>query len=432
MAYTYDDFVSAANSAGLMKQFTDSDLQIAQNSPEFGISMLGILKDGTNATTAEQKLLATEAANQLRKTYGSFGQIAPYNGTYDSQIKDLIDKTNNYGAFQYGNETAYQKLLESVTNPEGFQYDPETDPMWSAYKKASLREGERASANALAQASAASGGRASSYALTAAQQAANYYASQLGDLLPTLQQNAYQQYLSEFEKKISSLDALQSDRGIAYDEWLNNYNMLQTALGNLQSQNQTEYQQYLNAMDMAKNEGELTPDREVTEDPGNGLLQGALLGALGQQLTAPTGKQPEDMGYQPGTNAKNIIKSLESMRGMMGSETGIANSIVTYATQGRITMDDAEYMLKYFGYDPKRYLTVPENEVNADNRVLVGDKYLTWSEILEGVNNGTILEEYDEGTGKYRYAYAPNKGSGGQPVINRIGKKNFATTQMNF
>ena len=502
MAYTYDDFVTAANSAGLLKQFTDSDLQIAQKSPEFGLSMLGVLKDGNSATTAEQKLLATEAANQLRKTYGSFGQITPYSGTYDTQIKDLINKTNNYGAFQYGgqnayqqaldkvtgygdfqygNETAYQKMLESVTNPESFRYNPEEDPTWNAYKKASLREGERASANALAQASAASGGRASSYALTAAQQAANYYASQLGDLLPTLQQNAYQQYLSEFEKKLSSLGVLQSDRGNAYDEWLNrynllqnnlsalqsdrnasyeewwnNFNMLQTALGNLQSQNQTEYQQYLNAMDMANQSQQQAYDRayQLEQDKAaqeqktytNALALYQALGyatpEIAEILGIPAGKggtcdntgtvappvqnaplfsnstdfsneslsteqikqmqnyfgveadgmwgnqsanaaggrtaqqawdyyqqlvnnkpvQPgkltkpgRDISKQSAT-VQNLIRSLESMDGMKVEKNEVPGTIIEYAMKNRITMDEAEYMLKYFGYDPEDFI----------------------------------------------------------------------------
>ena len=65
-----------------------------------------------------------------------------------------------------------------------------------------------------------------------------------------------------------------------------------------------------------------------------------------------TNASGEGGGYTPGEQVQRQIRSLESMRGQMGGETAIANSIVALGETGRITMDDAEYMLRYFGYDP--------------------------------------------------------------------------------
>ena len=45
MAYTYDDFVKAANQSGLMGQFSQDDLNLAQKYPEFGLSVLSLKKD---------------------------------------------------------------------------------------------------------------------------------------------------------------------------------------------------------------------------------------------------------------------------------------------------------------------------------------------------------------------------------------------------
>ena len=72
MAYTYDDFVKAANQSGLMGQFSQDDLNLAQKYPEFGLSVLSLKKDYNNAATAEQRLLANQAANELRKSYGNY------------------------------------------------------------------------------------------------------------------------------------------------------------------------------------------------------------------------------------------------------------------------------------------------------------------------------------------------------------------------
>lgn len=221
MAYTYDDFVTAANTAGYLDQFTEQDMEAARRDPQYGLSMLSLKKDAANATTAEQRLLAQEAQNQLRSGAGGTG-------------------------FSYAGQDAYQKLLDSVANHSPFQYDLEADPNWGAYKKAYMREGDRASANALAQAAAASGGRVSSWATTAAQQAGNYYAGQLTDMIPNLQQSAYAQYLSDFNKQLESLGALQSDRAFDYQAWMDefarNYQQERDRLADEQWQKEFEYQ----------------------------------------------------------------------------------------------------------------------------------------------------------------------------------------------
>jgi len=252
MAYTYDDFVAAANKTGAMNRFSKNDLTVAQRNPEYGMSMLGLMQDISKANTDEQRLLATEAANQMRKNYGVYGtgdapQDQGYASSYGSAISDLMGKLDNYGSFGYEGQEAYRKLLDSIANQQPFSYDPQADPSWGSYKKAYMREGDRASANALAQASAASGGRASSYAMTAAQQAGNYYAGQLADALPALEQNAYARYLDDLNRRVTGLGALESDRAFDYQDWMTQYEMLQNQLGNYQNQDATDYQRYLDA-----------------------------------------------------------------------------------------------------------------------------------------------------------------------------------------
>lgn len=180
--YTYDDFLREADKAGVTKRFSPEELATAQKSPEFGISMVGLLRDQQQASTAEQRLLATEAANQMRQSYGL--QNAP---STTPQVS--------------GGQDNYAGLLDQANAQGSFLYDPEKDPVWSAYKKQYAREGERAGANAMAQAAAMSGGIPSSYAVTAGQQAGNYYAGQMSDIIPELEQNAYQRYLAEQDLK---------------------------------------------------------------------------------------------------------------------------------------------------------------------------------------------------------------------------------------
>lgn len=276
MAYTYDDFVNAANQSGLMGQFSQDDLNLAQKYPEFGLSVLSLKKDYNNATTAEQRLLANQAANELRKSYGNYSGGAD-GGSFRLESKlnrradDLLDRLGSFGSFSYDEAPTYENafaqqqkdLLDRILNREDFSWSKETDPQWSSYKKSYLREGDRATANALAQASAASGGRPSSYAVNAATQAGDYYATKLNDMIPTLYQQAYERYLDEYNMKLKDLNAVNqqeqldyakyldrlgqfnTDRGFAYQNYADDYDRLRSQLADVQGQDQIDYARYL-------------------------------------------------------------------------------------------------------------------------------------------------------------------------------------------
>lgn len=276
MAYTYDDFVKAANQSGLMGQFSQDDLNLAQKYPEFGLSVLSLKKDYNNATTAEQRLLANQAANELRKSYGNYSGGAD-GGSFRLESKlnrrsdDLLDQLGSFGSFSYGEAPTYENtfaqqqkdLLDRILNREDFSWSKETDPQWSSYKKSYLREGDRATANALAQASAASGGRPSSYAVNAATQAGDYYATKLNDVIPTLYQQAYERYLDEYNMKLKDLNTVNqqeqldyakyldrlgqfnTDRGFAYQNYADDYDRLRSQLADVQGQDQIDYARYL-------------------------------------------------------------------------------------------------------------------------------------------------------------------------------------------
>ncbi len=198
MAYTYDDFIKAANASGRLNRFGKNDLQIAQSNPEYGLSMLKLMQDEDSATSDEARLLARTAADQLRKTYGSV------QSTYVDPYGDKITG-----------------LLNEVGNPADFSYDKEKDPNYQAFKKTYLREGERASEDAIAKASAATGGVPSSYAVTAATQAGDYYAAKLADAVPELEQNAYARYLQEIAQKQQELENYQGQSAADYTRYLN-------------------------------------------------------------------------------------------------------------------------------------------------------------------------------------------------------------------
>lgn len=291
--FTYDQFRQAAQNSGLLGQFSQGDLDLAQKNPDFGMSILTQKQNYANAATDAERAAANRRAEELRASYGNYtggkdgsgftltplspgsftyDKAPTYTGSYDSNINDLWNQQLNYGSFTYADAPTYtnryddtiQDLIQDILNREDFSYDPATDPLYQNYRKQYTREGQRATEDALGAASAASGGLPSSYASTAAGQAGNYYAAQMTDKIPELYQLAYNQYLNDYNMQLSDLGVVQgaeqsdydkylnqlsqynTDRNFDYNAWRDQYNIinnnLQTALG----MSDSEYNRYLN------------------------------------------------------------------------------------------------------------------------------------------------------------------------------------------
>lgn len=292
--YTYEDFTKAATAAGLMGNFSEADLRLAQSNPDAGMSILQYKQDYRNATTDEARALANLGAEGVRSSYGNYtggndgggfyldplspgsfnaGTAPTYTNNYAGDIAALYEQQKNYGSYDYGipqpeytnrYDATIQDLLGQIVNREEFSYDPAADPLYGQYRKQYAREGQRATADALGAAAAASGGIASSYANTAAAQAGNYYAAQMTDKIPELYQLAYNKYLSDYNMKLSDLGAVQgaeqsdydkflnelqqynTNRTFDYNAWLDEYNMINNNLQTASGLEQLEYTKYLN------------------------------------------------------------------------------------------------------------------------------------------------------------------------------------------
>ena len=329
--YTYDQFQQAAQNSGLLGQFSQSDLLLAQRNPDAGMSILTEKQNFANATTDEERAQANKRAEAIRASYGNYTggrdgsgftltplspgsftyEDAPsYTGTYDGNISDLWDQQLNYGDFTYADAPTYnnrydatiQEMIQGILDREDFSYDPATDPLYQNYRKQYTREGDRATADALGAAAAASGGIPSSYASTAAGQAANYYAAQMTDKIPELYQLAYNKYLNDYQMDLSDLGVVQgaeqsdydkylnqlnqynTDRNFDYNVWRDQYNMinnnLQTALG----LSNNEYDRYLNELNQYNTDrnfyyNQLLDEIDSQTNERNEALNNALIAA---------------------------------------------------------------------------------------------------------------------------------------------------------
>ena len=482
MPYSYDDFLSAATSSGLLGEFSQADLETAQRYPEFGLSILSLKKDYHDAATDEQRLLANEAANQLRSSYGNYrggddGSRYYSQGKIPGQIDAILDQINNFGSFSfdqeapvYDNQYAEQQqaLLDAILNRPDFTWSKETDPLWGSYKKSYLREGDRATANALAQASAASGGRPSTAAVTAATQAGDYYATQLNDIIPTLYQQAYDRYLNEYSMMLQDLGAVNTqeqldyakyldqltqyntDRNFAYDTYLGDFNILQGQLASLQGQDDVDYGRYLDTINLGIQRDETEYQRQQQDQAlvqaqvdailaAGGTPSAELVGASGysseyiQALEDAYRREAAERtsvssggggrggsggsGYDNGGLTTTQIQQMQTALGvtpdgMWGPETqaaagGLSADQAWAIMSGGETGNGGGETADGGGEDPGASVT---NQTGDGWIRVAGYSRITWQELEAMVTRGEIIETYNPETGKYSYRKNPDYG----------------------
>ena len=399
--FTYDGFLTAASNAGLLGEFSQADLDTAKKYPEFGYSILGLKQDIHKATTPEAKLLANEAANQLRSSYGGYtggkyGADYISDGKIPNQIDSVLDQINNFGSFSfdqdapvYNNQYAEQQqaLLDAIINRPDFSWSKEEDPLWGSYKKSYLREGDRATANALGQAAAASGGRPSTAAVTAATQAGDYYATQLNDIIPTLYQQAYDQYLNEYNMSLQDLNAVNNqeqldyakyldqlgqyntDRNFAYNQYLSDFDILQNQLASLQGQDSVDYSRWMDRVNLyEQNQAEEADLARAQVDAilsAGGSPSADLVGASGytnEYVQALQAAYQRQLAAQSGSG-----DSSSGSRSGGGSSGGSRMTLTTakQAANAGVFSDDVLAVLRKNGYTDEMLEAIYGYEPNS-------------------------------------------------------------------
>ncbi len=115
-------------------------------------------------------------------------------------VKSLTDLDNERRARTEQIDSLYDEDLSRE-----FSYNPETDPVYQAYRDMYTREGARAYDDMLVRASARTGGYSSSMARSQANQQRNYYLSKLNDVIPQLAAEAYSRYIQDRQNDISTI-----------------------------------------------------------------------------------------------------------------------------------------------------------------------------------------------------------------------------------
>ena len=152
-----------------------------------------------------------------------------------------------------GFDAQLEALYAEIARRPNFSYDPAMDAAYQSYAALYQKQGKSAMADTLGEAAALTGGYGSTYAQSAAQQAYNRYMQSLGEVVPQLQQQAYERY-SDAGDALERRYALMQERQQAeYEQWQDEQKAWQQALERaedkaaaLEKQDRAQYETMLN------------------------------------------------------------------------------------------------------------------------------------------------------------------------------------------
>lgn len=111
-------------------------------------------------------------------------------------------------AYKSALDEQINSALGDVTNIKDFSYDPLQDASYQALAKIYNQQGAQAARDTLGDMAALNGGLGSSAATSAAAQQRSSYNQQLAAQIPDLRNQAYNEYLNNYNMRVTALDAL--------------------------------------------------------------------------------------------------------------------------------------------------------------------------------------------------------------------------------
>lgn len=187
-----------------------------------------LAEDGDFGALTEQASREWQKNNGLVED-GVIGDISWGKAGYTNPNKKT-DYLANYNAasdalqnFQFSKATELNDIKNQIDTFQPFNYDVNADALYQQYVDQYMKQGNRASEDIMGQASALTGGYGNSYAEIAGASAYESYLDKLNDVVPELEQLAYERYNDKKDDLYSRYSLLQNESDKEYDQALNAY-----------------------------------------------------------------------------------------------------------------------------------------------------------------------------------------------------------------
>ena len=247
---------------------------------------------------------------------GNAGLARQYEAQRNAKITDMNTQGTNIGGYQQTNYyqplnlpeyKPYSGTTPTLNMPEykpfsykDFNYNAKNDDIYKQYAEQFARQGQSAGERSLAGAAAATGGMPSSFAAAANAQAQQAYAKKTADMIPVLEQNAYNrysgernfsyqdymnQYNADVDRAKSMYDADWQSTNFNYQDYLNQYNAgvdkTRAAYDSEIGQRDFNYQNYLNKSDSDYRQSEFDWRKDIdVRDFNYGAGQDAIRNSI--------------------------------------------------------------------------------------------------------------------------------------------------------
>lgn len=241
MAYrnNYDDLLKDIQASG--QSWSTYDLDLARENPDAGRSIYTQKLAYANAQTDAERQAANDAAEMIRRQYGSYTAGSDGSGFTLTGKNTANQKAPSYTEYASKYQGQIDELMAQLAGRPAFSYTPTDDPSYAAYSEHYRNAGNQAREDTLAQAAAMVGGQPSTYAIAAAEQAQNAYNAKMSDIIPQLRDAAYGMYVDEGNAMRDELSLLMAMDQAAYNqhqnefanrmaEWEANYGVARDAL----------------------------------------------------------------------------------------------------------------------------------------------------------------------------------------------------------
>lgn len=195
------------------------------------------IKSNGEAVVEEQKA-AQPAAQEQQTTNtvaGAVEKTAPStNATSGMKLSTVRENLTQTYDNKYDDQLA--DLYNQITQRKPFEYSTEDDMLYQQYLERYTTQGKQAMKDTMGQTAALTGGYGNSYGQVAGQQTYDAYLQELNNLLPELQDAAYQKYAAEGDRLTQQYGLLSDMDDKAFSRYSANYQMNADAYNRLMNE----------------------------------------------------------------------------------------------------------------------------------------------------------------------------------------------------